>query len=258
MMTNFAFPTNRSLEVIDKIHVHATYELFCVSKGKVYLHTEGETATVSEGNCLLVPPNTPHYTTYEEGTVQTVLKFAVKLSQKAKSTGFEVLRGDRYIIRQSSEEIAFLAKMTRDALEGGRSMLAGGLLLSLLTLLSNDSDSAKEALADNTTKRLYRLDEFLFYYSEDMCKLRHLAEQLHLSERHLSRLIKRECGTTFRRRLQTTRVEAAKRLLSEGKTVSAVAAAVGYSSVSAFYTAYKRHYGVAPGKERKKSSAKAL
>ena len=96
------------------------------------------------------------------------------------------------------------------------------------------------------------MEEFLHYYSEDICSLRRLAEELHLSERHLSRIIKRECGVTFRERLRTTRIKAAKRLLSEGHPVSEVAALVGYASISAFYTAYKKHFGVPPGKERKK------
>ncbi len=250
MMTNFSFAVNTHTEVKNKTHVHATYELFYVHEGRLYLHTDDETITVTEGQCLLVTPNTPHYATYEDGTTKTVLKFTVKLARKTKSADFEILRVERYVIRQGNEEIAFLAKMTANALESGRSLLAGGLLLSLLSLLSGAPVNAEEVLADNTEKRLYLLEEFLHCYHDDMCNLRRLADQLHLSERHLSRLIKRECGTTFRHRLQVTRVEAARRLLSEGKTVSAVAAAVGYSSVSAFYAAYKQHYGVTPGKER--------
>jgi len=96
------------------------------------------------------------------------------------------------------------------------------------------------------------LQEHLYRYDEDTCNLHNLAERLHLSERHLSRIIKKECGTTFRHRLQITRLEMARRLLSEGKPVAEVAALVGYSSLSAFYTAYKRQYGAPPGKERKK------
>jgi AraC-like DNA-binding protein len=81
----------------------------------------------------------------------------------------------------------------------------------------------------------------------DRATLAEWARQLAMSERSLSRLIKRETGLTFGRWRQQLHLIVALRQLSSGATVQHVAGDLGYDSVTAFITMFKKSLGQPPG-----------
>lgn len=255
MMLYFPFSSSEENRYIGKSHTHSVYELFYATEGSFVLHAENEEHTVKAGEILLVAPSLVHYVTSEENTQQYVLKFSVAdLHGNKDHKSFEVLSFRGHRILTASVDTASLIPMIDKALLDGQSRAAVSLLYALLSMLSKESEDSRpdlSVLADNKAKRVYVLEEFLNRYYDSACTLESLAEKLHLSERQLSRIVKKEYGETFRSRLSSIRVEAAKRLLFEGHSIAAVAEAVGYSSLSAFYSAYKRHYGDPPGKMKK-------
>jgi len=68
------------------------------------------------------------------------------------------------------------------------------------------------------------------------------------SDRTLRRRFHDDVGTSFQRWRQQVRLLAALRLLAAERPVRAVAWAVGYESVSAFVSAFRRTFGVTPGR----------
>jgi AraC-like DNA-binding protein len=88
----------------------------------------------------------------------------------------------------------------------------------------------------------------------------HLAEELdlatlaalaHISPFHFSRLFRAVTGLPPHRYLRRARLEGAEQLLSDGDaTITAIANQVGFSSVSHFIVAFRRHTGLAPGQYR--------
>lgn len=79
------------------------------------------------------------------------------------------------------------------------------------------------------------------------------ANKLGVSEKTLSRRFLRQTGQTFGRWLQSMRLQYALTEIQEGRDVTSVAMACGYSSVSAFIAAFKKHYGKTPGAVAKPS-----
>lgn len=82
--------------------------------------------------------------------------------------------------------------------------------------------------------------------------VRDVAAQVHLSERHVSRLFRAFTGTTIHAFLVRHRLEiAAQRLLErsagEPASLAEIARACGYPDVRHFTTAFRRHWGVPPG-----------
>ncbi|OZI64041.1 AraC family transcriptional regulator [Bordetella genomosp. 1] len=73
------------------------------------------------------------------------------------------------------------------------------------------------------------------------------AARLALSDRSLARLVKRETGLTFGRWRQQLHMIVALRQLSAGMTVQQVAGNLGYDSVTAFITMFKKAVGQPPG-----------
>jgi AraC-like DNA-binding protein/quercetin dioxygenase-like cupin family protein len=72
------------------------------------------------------------------------------------------------------------------------------------------------------------------------------SRRLAMNERTLSRLIIKETGTTFGRWRQQLHLLVALRLLASGHSVQHVSGSLGYASVTAFITMFKKALGVTP------------
>lgn len=73
------------------------------------------------------------------------------------------------------------------------------------------------------------------------------ASEVGACERTLSRVFERQTGLTFKKWQQRSRLLRAVELLRQGVPVTEVALTVGYESVSAFISIFRKEYGVTPG-----------
>lgn len=115
------------------------------------------------------------------------------------------------------------------------------------TLLNIDCDATKQQLEDLMhNKQVYQDSEL---------SLSALAEMLHLKSYQLSELINTQLNMSFSTYLRQQRVKAAEVILKAEPDVSilAIGLSVGFSSQSAFYSAFKELHGMAPGQYRQKT-----
>jgi AraC-like DNA-binding protein len=81
--------------------------------------------------------------------------------------------------------------------------------------------------------------------------VRDVAGQVHLSERHISRLFSRVMGTSILGYLTRARLDTASQLLLDREmSVKQVARAVGYPDAHYFSTLFGRRTGLTPGEFR--------
>jgi AraC-like DNA-binding protein len=73
-----------------------------------------------------------------------------------------------------------------------------------------------------------------------------VARQVGLHPKALARRLAAQGGTTFRRLVEAERLDRSRRLLQAGRSVDAVARAVGYADVTTFSRAFKRWTGSTP------------
>ena len=112
------------------------------------------------------------------------------------------------------------------------------------TLLNVDCDTTKHQLEDlMLNKQVYQDSEL---------SLSILAEMLELKSHQLSELINTQLNMSFSTYLRNQRVKAAEVMLKAEPDVSilAIGLSVGFSSQSAFYSAFKELHGMAPGQYR--------
>jgi AraC-like DNA-binding protein len=100
----------------------------------------------------------------------------------------------------------------------------------------------------STERRLRRIAAALADDPADRSTLSEWAGRVALSESSLARLVVKETGLTFGRWRQQLHLIVALRELASGATVQQVSAQLGYESVSAFITMFKKALGKPPAK----------
>lgn len=104
--------------------------------------------------------------------------------------------------------------------------------------------------------RVIGAKKYMDSHFDEALNLDHLSQDQALSKYHLHRLFKRYYGLTPRQYLIEKRIEEAKGLLKQGKSISDTCFAVGFESPSSFSLLFKRKTGYTPRAYRKKSYEK--
>ncbi|WP_233237945.1 helix-turn-helix domain-containing protein [Bordetella sp. LUAb4] len=103
-------------------------------------------------------------------------------------------------------------------------------------------------LPTSAEPRLQRIAKMLTDNPADRRTLSEWGQVVATSERTLARLIRHETGLTFGRWRQQLHLIVALHQLSAGQSVQRVAEALGYDSVTAFISMFKKSLGKPPGK----------
>lgn len=81
--------------------------------------------------------------------------------------------------------------------------------------------------------------------------LEEIAKQVRYSKSQLCRKFKKNTGYTVKGYITKLKLEAARKQLRNGITVSKAAENCGYDTLNGFEKAYKKEYGYSPKRERK-------
>lgn len=103
-------------------------------------------------------------------------------------------------------------------------------------------------LPTSADPRIGRLTKHLTAHPDDRRTLESWSKELAISERALTRLMLRETGLTFGRWRQQLHLLIAMQRLASGATVQRVAGDLGYDSVNAFITMFKKLVGKPPAR----------
>jgi AraC-like DNA-binding protein len=128
-------------------------------------------------------------------------------------------------------------------------------LLSSLEEIAHRQYQASTLLNVDCEKVKLQLDELMInkqVYQDTELSLSALADMLSLKSHQLSEFINLQLGMSFSSYLRQQRVSAAEAMLKTEPDVSvlAVGLSVGFSSQSAFYSAFKEFHSIAPGQYR--------
>jgi AraC-like DNA-binding protein len=99
---------------------------------------------------------------------------------------------------------------------------------------------------DYLYKRVVQAKAFIDNNYPDKIDIDNISDEAYFSKFHFIRLFKKIYGKTLHQYLTSVRIEKAILLLKKGKPVSEVCYAVGFESLSAFGSLFKRLVGVTP------------
>ena len=219
-------------------HAHSRGQLFSLRSGLVIVQLESGTWALPPNCCGWIPPGHPH-AVRSSGPVQGWCLFvAADLCSQLPNKPCVLDRSDlleALINRFSSWDANEPLKPTdQRLLKVFQDELAAALVQPLHLPLPRD----------------IRLRRVLNVLASDLSSDRTIADWARwsgMSKRSLTRSFRKETGMTFGGWRQQARLFAALEKLSEGESVTNVALAVGYSSVSAFIDVFRKSFGVTPG-----------
>jgi len=140
------------------------------------------------------------------------------------------------------ELVAYLARTDRTVDPARQAHLE-----SLIREELQGADTAPHGMPLPLDRRAARVARAILAEPADPRTLQEWAGEVGACERTLSRVFERQTGLTFKKWQQKSRLQCAVGLLRHGTPVTEVALTVGYESVSAFISIFRKEYGVTPG-----------
>ena len=126
--------------------------------------------------------------------------------------------------------------------------------LSNAALALSETQNQKKAVSSYKNELLAYIDA---HFSDGGMYAGCVAEAFHISTKQVYRVVREMTGSGFSDYLENLRIQHAIRLLDDtGELVSEVAIKCGFNSVSTFYKAFKRVYGISPTAYRNKGENK--
>ena len=245
------------------IHVHSYYELmFCCEGDFSIILSDGTRQPMTTGSVCLIPPGVYHSS---GDMTDTARKIAIRfyctrtLTPGAAYAAFTgAMSGAEGLVYLGEQRpmMELTGQLQKEFADAG---IAGGccvkalliqLFVRLLRLVCKGAPAmsdSKTPHADVAARRLV-IEEFFHLRHMDPVTEEDLAGALHISKRQLSRVLQQLYGSSFRKLLIDTRLSRAVQLLTTTElNAEEIASRVGYSSVSGFYDAFRKRYGISAG-----------
>ncbi|MBK0034679.1 helix-turn-helix transcriptional regulator [Erwinia sp. S43] len=218
------------------VHTHRKGQLIIALYGAVICRAENDIWIVPPDCAMWIPGGIPHSA---KATWNAHLNYlfiepgAADLPEKCCTLAISPLIKE-LVERLTNEDVDYAAES-----HAGR--LTRVTLDELVTM-----PQQKLSLPVSTHPKIRAMADALVSQPEDRSTFKVWAKRLAISERSLARLMLRETGLTFGRWRQQLHLIIALRELASGVSVQNVAANLGYESVNAFITMFRKTMGSTP------------
>lgn len=218
--------------------------------------TRCRSLSTERGGLMLIEPGDVHVTQRvhaRRGAADfDVVRFSPTLvAQAARELGY---RGDFHFRTPSAQDPLVFEALDRfvTAVASGESELAiassgAEALTTLITRQGEQPSPHGVSLAAERDYRLRRVNDFLASHLERRPTLSELERVSGLSQWRLCARFNRSYGTSIGRCWNALRLRRAQRELEDGRSLSMIAAELGYRDEAYLCRVFKAHYGITPG-----------
>ena len=235
-----AFNLNQLAGVWTDWHEHSTWaELVVLLSGSVTTESESGNYLANSRQCVWLPPRVPHDFYTLEPCLNRTLYFHESL-----------FRGNP---RFSTVQVIPLSPLLQNLILAGddghldlsteKGRRAGLFLWDVI----ERSEQVTSSQVMPHDRRLQKICASVISEPDKDIDIESWCRSLGMSSKTLSRIFFRETGTTFGTWVRRTRLDYARSLLEEGRSVTEAALSCGYTSLSSFITAFKKAFGCTPG-----------
>lgn len=255
------------------LHIHSFFEVCYAYAGQGLFRINGADYSVRAGEVFVAKPGDPHEIISSEAAPLGIYFWSYTLIPPTASgqAAVDALLHAFLVSQRPVSPDATAMQRTLDLLteeiaqgEAGYERSVEALVTKLLldtaravtdipaTVSDNHALESAEALVQDMAR--YLRDNY-----QQPVRVRDVAAQVHLSERHTNRLFRQHMGLSIKAWLTRYRLEiAAQHLLNRHMTVTEVAYASGYRDVRHFITRFRQHTGLTPTAFRQQGGTQFL
>ena len=247
-----------SVEKIRDIHSHAFFEFFFAVDGELNIVTEKEKFLFNK-KIVVVPPKFMHYSNFQQGGVFCIYAYPA-YNGNGGGRFLDKLSKDTLTVKDLPDDLAFYVKEYENA---GSTIKADALLKLIFIELENILffESKKTSLSKEVKKYDYckLIEEFIGKnYTCNSLSVQDLADNIYLSKKQTSRIIKKEYGCSFPELVNQKRLAAAAMLLKNTTlSINDIILEMNFATENYFYKIFKKKFGVTPLKYRKQAWGKS-
>lgn len=217
-------------------HVHSTGQLICVTEGAIMCESEAMQWHMMSRQAAWIPPGLAHGAVALSPLTATLARIDVR-----RLPGWP----EGVAVVHASQLLAGAVQRLQERLAHRWDAAAGPLAAVLADELAMLAPLPQK-LPLPAHPRLRRLAGDMLSGLEAAWTLDATAARYGYSRSTLNRAFVRETGLPLGRWLLCARMNAARLLIDEGRTVSETAERVGYGTVSGFCAAFRQYFGASP------------
>ena len=249
---------------VSTTHSHSTFEIYYLHSGTVDLHVSGQTYRIQKGDIVILNAYENHYLEVNpnEEYDRCVAEFLLDNIPAFKGVTplydffythppIAFLKSD--IVKKTNipeillemEEIATHPhKYTDHLLCSEISKLVSVIAYELE---ANDSQAEDiNNIVSQTDVYIHKSIQFINANIQSKITIDDVANSVHLSKSYLQHIFKNKLGIAISEYIFRQKMNCAKFLLSNGKSLTETATTLGYTYYSTFSAHYKKLFGVAP------------
>ena len=254
------------------LHIHSFFEVCYAYAGRGLFHINGDDHEVAAGQVFVARPGEPHEIIAAEDDPLGIYFWSYTLIPPAQRQtdadsllhAFLATPGAVYAEMPAMQRTLELLTEEIVRREAGYEQVVQALVVKLLLdtarAVTEVSSTATDMPALDSAETLVQdMTRYLRDNYQRPVRVRDVAAQVHLSERHTNRLFRQVMGMSIKAYLTKYRLEvAAQHLLNAQMTVTEVAYVSGYRDVRYFITQFRQHTGLTPTAFRERGGTEFL
>lgn len=249
-------------------HLHNRFEIYFFISGNVTYFIEKKVYHLKYGDLLVMNSHEIHKPSFQPGEAyeRIVIHFDPSIPRLFNPPGFDLLHcfvnrpiGEQNKINLSKSQIDEVLKMFQrvEKLDKNPHSSSGILKLTYfieLLIFINQVFIENTRYAEehpSVPEKLAPILDFIDSNLESDLSLKVLEHKFFIDKSYLSRLFKKSTGSNIHEYIIYKRISKAKKLLSEGFSVTDTCMNCGFNDYSNFLRMFKRTVGVSPGEYKK-------
>jgi AraC-like DNA-binding protein/mannose-6-phosphate isomerase-like protein (cupin superfamily) len=247
------------------VHKHSFFEICYVVDGTGFYEEGVHRLPIGPGTLFMSRPRQKHQIISDEGLYLLFVAFELIPSQSSEEgvLRYQLLEKSRTFLIPQAQNLpsvllwfALLKQVgsVRRFFDDGVLGLACALMSSFENVFTDQRGSNQtSAVQPSSSTLVHRAKLYIRDNLSQELKLSHVAEYLHVSPRHLSRLFGKELGQSYSTYVRRERVrQAVTLLMTTDWSIKRIAEETGFDTVHYFTTVFKAEMGEPPGQFLKK------